>query len=344
MLRKIVILIIVLIAAFGSKAQDIHFSQLTQTPLLLNPASAGAFNGYYRAILNYKSQWASMGKPYSTFMGSFDLPFEKRGYSQRAYFGLGANVFSDKAGDAHLATTSADVSVSCIVSMGNYHKLSAGLAAGFTLRSVDISAIKWPNQYNGSSYDPSLPSNESSKLGSFYYFDIATGLHYQYLKPLSRFYGRDIIHLTIDGAMFHAATLFHSRRVGIPEKVYPRYVFNSSLRYDLQDTRVGLVPSVLYMKQGPSYELDIGFLVRLRTSKQTIITGFLTESAFSAGLVYRYKDAIIPQVFFEIADFGIGISYDVNVSSFSKSTLYKGGLEFSVRYSRQKGALYKNRN
>ncbi|MEI6122612.1 MAG: PorP/SprF family type IX secretion system membrane protein [Bacteroidota bacterium] len=343
-MRKIYIIIFLVLFAATSEAQDIHFSQLSQTPLLINPAAAGAFDGYYRGILNYKSQWASMGKPYSTFMGSFDMPFEKRGMTQRAYFGLGAHVYSDKAGDAKLSTTSANVATSCIVSLGAFHKLSAGLAVGFTLRHVDIAAIKWPSQYDGSAYDPSLPSNEPNRLGSFYYFDMSTGIYYQFLKPLNRFHGREIIHLTVGAAMFHAATLFQNHSGGNPGKVSPRFVVNTSLRYDIQDTRIGLVPSVLYMWQGPAYELDLGFLIRLKTSRQTNITGFLTESAFSAGLHYRYKDAIIPQVFFEIANFGIGISYDINISSFAGSLRNKGGLEFSVRYSRMKGPLYKNRN
>ncbi len=340
-MRKIIIIICLFVFAFIAKAQDIHFSQLSQTPLLINPASAGVFDGYYRAILNYKNQWAAIGKPYQTFMGSFDMPFEGKRKHKVAYIGLGTYIFSDRAGDANFSTTRANVSVSGIVPLGIFHKLSAGIEAGFTYRSVKIEAIQWPNQYNGSAYDPTIPSNESSRLGSFYYFDMAAGLHYEFLKSLGKFNGRNILHFTAGAAVFHAVKMFGGNKAN-NEHVYPRIVFHSTMRYDLKNTRLGLIPSVLYMKQGPFYEFDLGFLLRIRTGNETNFTGFTTESAFTAGLLYRHKDAITPQIFFEIANFGIGVSYDINISSFSKATGYNGGLEVSIKYSKLRGALYKN--
>ena len=340
--RKLYILGCLLLFAMNAEAQDIHFSQLSQTPLLINPASTGVYDGYYRGILNYKDQWAAMGKPYRTFLGSFDMPFYNKRKPQGAYVGLGTYVFSDKAGDANYSTTQGDVSLSCIVPVGIFHQVSAGIEAGMTYRSVDMTAIQWPNQYNGINYDPGLPSNENNNRGKFYYFDMGAGIHYQYLKPMSRFYGRNLVHFTMGAAMFHAAKLFESRNGSNSKLLYPRIVIHSNLRYDIKGTKIGLVPSILYMKQGPSYEFDMGLLLRFRTKKETNYTGFATESAFTLGAIYRYKDAIIPQLFFEIANFGIGLSYDISLSSFSSAVKYNGGLELSIRYSKMKGALNKN--
>lgn len=342
-MRKIYFIVCLFIFVFSSKAQDIHFSQLNQTPLLLNPASTGVYDGYYRGILNYKSQWAAMGKPYSTFMGSFDIPFENKRNHYGAYLGLGAYVFSDKAGDAGFATTQGNVSVSGIVPIGEFNKISAGIEAGVAYRSVDISAIQWPNQYNGQSYDPNLPSNEPNKSGSFVYFDLAAGIQYQLLKYLSTFNGKEIVSFTAGAALFHATKPLQCFYSGTSEHLYPRIVVHTALRYDLRGTGVGLMPSVLYMLQGPAYEIDVGFLVRIKTSGETNFTGFITESAFSAGLQYRYKDAIIPQIFFEISDFGIGLSYDINISSFSNATKLNGGPEISIKYAKMRGALYKSK-
>jgi type IX secretion system PorP/SprF family membrane protein len=342
-LRKIQIIVWLFIFAYNSKAQDIHFSQLNQTPLLLNPASTGVYDGFYRGILNYKSQWAVMGKPYTTFMGSFDMPFENKRNYYSAYLGLGAFVFSDKAGDASFSNTAGDVSLSCIIPIGDLNKISAGIAGGVSYRSVNLSAIQWPNQYNGQSYDPNLPSNETSNLSSLIDFDVSAGLHYQFLKSLSKFHGREMIHFTAGAALFHANKLFQIINSGFSEHQYARIVVHTSLRYDFEGTRMGIVPSLLYMSQGPANEIDAGILLRIKTGRETIITGFLTESAFSAGLVYRYKDAIIPQIFFEVWDLGIGVSYDVNISSFLTTTKFKGGLEVSVKYAQMRGALYKNR-
>jgi type IX secretion system PorP/SprF family membrane protein len=336
--RKTLIPLVILFFNLCTEAQDIHFSQTDQTPLMLNPASAGLYNGYYRGILNYKNQWSGMGKPYSTFMGSYDMPFENKWNPYGAYFGLGIYVFADKAGDAGFSTTQGDVAASCIVPIGDYSRLSTGLDAGVTFRSVNIGDIRWPNQYNGSSYDPNLPSNEESNLGSFFYLDLAAGVNYQYLNSGSNFHGRDMTCLTVGAALFNATKLFYNT-----EHVYPRIVVRSDLRYDIKGSRVGLVPSLLFMLQGPAYEADAGFLLRIKTNSETNFTGFNTESAISAGLMYRYKDAIVPQLFFEIAGFGFGLSYDVNISSLSRSVNYNGGFEVSVRYSKMKGALYKNK-
>jgi hypothetical protein len=60
--KKLILFSIVLISLLsGSKltAQDVHFSQIQESPLWLNPANAGFMNGYLRAIANYRNQWAA---------------------------------------------------------------------------------------------------------------------------------------------------------------------------------------------------------------------------------------------------------------------------------------------
>lgn len=324
------------------RAQDVRFSQTAEAPLLINPASCGMYHGYYRAILNYKNQWSAIGKPYTTFMGSFDMPLENRYYSQAAYVGLGLFVYSDVAGDARFSTTQGSVTVSCIVPMGEEHKFSAGLDVGLINRSLDINAIQWPNQYDGQAYDPGLPSNESPALGSFMDFDAGAGIVYQYLKEKNAFHGRQLQYVQTGLSLAHASRFLKSNK-GYPDYLYPRLSAFTAMRFDLPGSGVGLLPSATYFRQGPSWDLDIGFLLRIRTGKETIITGFLTESALSIGLHYRHQDAIIPQLCFEVAGFGFGLSYDLNISSLSGATRNRGGLEFSIRYARMKGALYKNR-
>src|SRR6266850_1683145 len=82
-------------------AQDIHFSQLTETPLLLNPANA-ALGHNVLAIINYKDQWRSVATPYRTFNVGTDFAVYKR--SNESHLGLGLDVFADKAGDGGMGT------------------------------------------------------------------------------------------------------------------------------------------------------------------------------------------------------------------------------------------------
>lgn len=54
------------------RAQDIHFSQIHETPLFLSPANTGFYNGYFRAIANYRNQWAAMNNAFQTGAISLD--------------------------------------------------------------------------------------------------------------------------------------------------------------------------------------------------------------------------------------------------------------------------------
>ena len=66
---KIKIISILFIASLLGKvdAQDLHFSQYFNTPLLVNPANTGFNPDYdYRLGGNYRNQWANVGNPYKT--------------------------------------------------------------------------------------------------------------------------------------------------------------------------------------------------------------------------------------------------------------------------------------
>jgi phosphomevalonate kinase len=97
------------------------------------------------------------------------------------------------------------------------------------------------------------------------------------------------------------------------------------------------------MKQGPASEMDFGASVRYKIAEGTKVTGFKTAAAISGGVLYRVNDAIIPQLLLEFANFGVGLSYDVNVSSLSQATHKAGGLEISLKYSNMKDALFQGK-
>jgi hypothetical protein len=57
-----------------SKAQDLHFSQFFEAPLLRNPALAGLYEGDIRVQGVYRNQWNSVSFPYQT--GSFNAEYK----------------------------------------------------------------------------------------------------------------------------------------------------------------------------------------------------------------------------------------------------------------------------
>ena len=78
-------------------------------------------------------------------------------------------------------------------------------------------------------------------------------------------------------------------------------------------------------------------MVRWRLNTSSKYTVFFDENSILIGCYYRYKDAIIPQLIFEMGNWGIGFSYDINVSSLSMVSGYKGGIELSLKYLKING-------
>src|SRR4051812_12608019 len=161
-MKKINYLILsaLLLNAAGTRAQDIHFSQIYETPVFLSPANTGFFNGYIRAIANYRNQWASMNNAFQTGAISLDGGLFKS-KKRPAFMGLGLTVFNDKAGVAKMQTTTAMVNMSGLVRLGKKSAMSVGLAGGASSSSADFSKLTYESQFNGNSVDPNANSQET---------------------------------------------------------------------------------------------------------------------------------------------------------------------------------------
>jgi len=159
-------------------AQDLHFSQFFEAPLLRNPSLAGIFNGDLRVQGVYRSQWGSITVPYRT--GSFDLEYKKPIGRGDDFITTGVQILYDKAGTTNFRTTN-------ILPALNYHKalsaeknryLSLGFMAGLVQRRIDMSRMTTNNQYDGNGYNPSLSHGETFTNANFSYFDASVGMSY----------------------------------------------------------------------------------------------------------------------------------------------------------------------
>ena len=59
------LLVLVFITAI-TQAQDPHFSQFFSSPLTINPAFTGKFNGSFRVTGNYRNQWPTINNAFIT--------------------------------------------------------------------------------------------------------------------------------------------------------------------------------------------------------------------------------------------------------------------------------------
>lgn len=332
---------LVLLFSIDVKSQGIHFSQFSQAPLSVNPGATGMYRGTQRFIINHKSQWVSMSKLYQTSAISFDMPIME-GKGRHGYLGVGVNVLRDKAGDSKLGTTQASISVSGIVPFDDYNKLSLGIQGGAAQSSAVMDDLQWGSQYNGS-YDPTLPHNEINTLNSFAFADFAAGVFYEFINADPSLKGEEIIKLNVGASCYHVNKPAQKFFWSVDERIYRKWIFLADARIDIPGSEFAIVPSAIFAKQGPSNETVFGAMARYRLKYGTKYTGEYSEYALSVGCHYRLKDAIIPEILFEAGDFVIGVSYDINASSFSQATKAQGGIEVSLKFINLSDATSKRR-
>src|SRR5437870_6342465 len=92
--------------AFNTHAQDLHFSQFFNAPLITNPANTGFIpDGDYRLGMNYRNQWSSiMTVPYKTMSAFGDVQVLKD-RMDNGWVGLGGVILRDVAGSGNLTST-----------------------------------------------------------------------------------------------------------------------------------------------------------------------------------------------------------------------------------------------
>ena len=332
---------VILISHFSyltsSFAQDVHFSQFSMTPLLLNPALTGVYDGDHRAFLNYKNQWKGMGAngaAFNTAMVSYDAGLFKKRW-KKGYLGAGFDAYKDVAGDLKLGTTRLNLSLAGVVYINDKQLLSGGLQAGYVQKSISTGAMQWDSQYDEGpgTYNSSLPSNDIVSIPAISYGDFSAGLSWNFGKKQSSMAANDELKINFGLAALNVNSPKQNfLATGNKDELYKRFVVHGASRIGLKNTSFALMPNAILFLQGPSYEVDMGLLVRWSIKNMSRYTGFVQGMALSAGAHYRLNDAVIPMVLFEFSNYAIGLSYDVNTSSLIQGTHGRGGFEISLRF------------
>ena len=172
----------------GLIAQDLHFTQTSATPLLINPAATGVYDGWERLTINHRNQWLGASTQFMSTAVAADVNLGKSRTNDKAYAGVGLLFFNDVGGDSNFGITQAALSLSGVIPMGGSgHIISAGIQTGVGQRSADINAVTFNSQWGGSGYDPTILSGEANAIPSFSYLDASAGFFYQFDGSKSSF-------------------------------------------------------------------------------------------------------------------------------------------------------------
>src|ERR1700733_16253646 len=96
-MRKIIPLFLLLISLKTSvRGQGPAFSQFFASPLTLNPALTGKFNGVVRVAGNYRDQWPAIDNAFITSTASVDMPILRNRLPENNTLGIGLMGMTDR--------------------------------------------------------------------------------------------------------------------------------------------------------------------------------------------------------------------------------------------------------
>ncbi|MFY8137713.1 MAG: PorP/SprF family type IX secretion system membrane protein [Flavobacteriales bacterium] len=342
LIYHVMLLLLFLVAIMETYAQDVHFSQFFNTPLIQNPAMAGAINNF-EANVNYRSQWSSVTVPFKTLAASAGIKINK-GSSRKGHWAAGVQFFNDQGGDGTLKTTSGNAALVHHIKLSKYQKLGLGLSAGFGQRSIVYDNFEWGSQYTGTSYNSALPVGEYLPNNNIAYLDLSSGIVYSFnntsgnIKVTTNNFKQG----TIGFAIHHLNKPQYSFVEG-EDRMHRKYVLHGDFLFSLKNTPLALQPGFSIYQQGPSREINLGSLVRYELLPDSKYTGYFQGAGISLGGYYRYKDAVVLAGMLEFAQYSFGFSYDLNTSKLVAASGGRGAMEFTIRIINQNPYFKKTR-
>jgi len=305
-----VFLLVTLLANECVAQVDAHFSQYYISPMILNPALTGVFDGDYRASAIFRSQFGNtlMSKGVSADMttsgnGNFGLDLFSQSTSDGSY--------SYRIGHLDYAYTGVRWG------RGLHNSLSLAMQAGIIERTFDVTKLQFGDQWtSGVGYQPGNPGSETITHPTMLSFDAGAGIVYYNNDPDKKynFFG--------GVGAFHLSRPDNAFLNGV-EHLPIRYSIHAGLRIASSD-QVSIVPNVLYMREGNAEEKMLGAYVQLYVNENTDVM---------IGGNWRVQDALSPFVGFYAAGLTVGFSYDVSATGAYNAGRSAGSYEVSISYT-----------
>lgn len=308
----------ILLFCIKVQAQDHMYSQFFNSPVYLNPALNGQFDGDLRMNLVYRNQWTTLpgGPTYLSASIDYNMPS----------FGGGVGLLFTRGSEGSAYLKKNNISGIYSYSIGSQdYVLSFGLQAGITNRSLDYGRLVFSDQIDPRlGIDPTLVSSaELPAYNNKFYFDSGAGIN---LVAGNFMIGSAVQHIN------HPNESFTGDRANLPMRITAHLSYMWDLnKYDnlYNDEKSYIIPSVVVYKQQNVQSISAGIQYKRRS--------------INAGLSYRSNggdgpSAVVVSLIFDLfinreggEKLRFGLSHDAPASKLSYSNT-SGTTEGSIGY------------
>jgi type IX secretion system PorP/SprF family membrane protein len=254
-MRKFIILAGTVFISLALKAQDPHFSQFFASPLTLNPAFTGKYDGQFRLAANHRDQWPSIPKAYVTTSASIDFGILKNKIPEGDVFGIGFSALSDQSADAALKLNYGSLSLSYHKSLDEdgYNTIGAGFQTTYSSALLDFTKLTFEDQLTQNGFTGTTAENLNNGSNQNY-VDMNAGILYSgSSNGMNNFYiGTSIYHINRPNLSFIDKTWSLAPRMTIHGGgTFPLtdvWAVNASAIYQIQNkASETLVGAAVYM-------------------------------------------------------------------------------------------------
>jgi type IX secretion system PorP/SprF family membrane protein len=311
-------------------AQDPGFSQFFASPLSLNPALTGKFNGVLRIAGNYRNQWPAVNNAFITSTVSIDAPILKDHLAETDTWGVGMMAMSDRTASGILTSNYLAFSTSYHKALDEDGLNTLGIGFQGTYASLNLDGPKL-NFADGLQLDGTWIQSPTEAINAenitVNYFDMNAGALYNGSTNGSNnyYFGASVYHIN------HPKESF----LGNDDVVVPmRLTLHTGGYFPSANSNTTLYFSGLFSSQSTAKEFVLGGAVEINADNNP-----QSPTNFYIGSWVRFSnvtDAIIPYIGLDFGSFNLGMTYDVNVSAFKTASESRGGIEISLIYIRKK--------
>jgi type IX secretion system PorP/SprF family membrane protein len=270
-------------------------------------------------MINYRSQWKEVAKPYTTESVGGDMNF----YVHNEKISAGLLIINDKsAGDLQESSIQLSLAYHKAIGKNTFH---IGVQPGLTMKSYNPTQT-FPDQldWGTGQFNSALPSGENSLSYRLHYFDLNAGIGYdrKLIDHLDLFSSVAVYHVNSPKETF----------LGTSNKLAAREALSLGVNWYLAP-KVTVQPSLCMMGTDKASEFLFGARAFYSLGSDYSIAKAIFIGVYGRQGFANLSDACVAVLGANYKNYYGGVSYDFNISQLHTATGYRGAFEVSFIYT-----------